>query len=256
MKGIRFAILFFIVLGWDIGPGYSQTYRTLPDSNASWVLTYRETLQVVKYYVRSFLHETKAESDTIIDSKKYIKYFEDNCSTTNGYESAKYAGAYRSLPTGQTFILGKNNKEYLLFDVSKNTGDTVFSVFAFDTITKDYIVDSTKSLQVGPHVLKALFIKPLNAPQWDSEPLIWCEGIGCLSGGLANLSCPPASVSGFYGLDCMSVSDTIFFVGGCPGDMNTYGFPYYAKTCFFPVGLNSITASREIIWEMDQEAQV
>jgi len=236
----------------------SQNFYTLPDSNAMWVIEIGHPFPVPTDYNRYFISKNK--NDTTINSKKYIKVFND--AIMNGqYFSPSYYGAYRSLSTGQTYFVMKDSiNEYLLFDFSKLPGDTIRNVLVSSPISGilDCVVDSVMNVPLGPYQLKTLYVHTIpSATMPGSLPLIWVEKIGCLGGGLENIVCfipfPP--------LNCMSVNDTIYYYGNGQPDcyfsssyfnssMVQYFFPYSYSNggCFMPLNVPEIKGHKVYIY--------
>jgi hypothetical protein len=208
----------------------SQNYHTLPDSNAKWIVrVVPPGPQYPIIYYLQYIHSFK--DSIIINSKKYIKVFGNN----NGQ-----GGAYRSDSLGRVYFVPKDSiNEYLLFDFSKQAGDTIYNVFttnfsANTSSLEKYIVDSTSYITVGPYQLKVLYLTRNSYYFY-----IWIEKIGCLGGGLDNIPCSfPAS------LICMSVNDTIYYnQGNC---VMSFPYTYDTSACTIPTKVQQINLKKAI----------
>src|SRR5437867_4150967 len=108
---------------------YAQVYRSLPDSNVSWLIRFvPPSPDNSTNYRRIFSQKYKKVIQ--FNSKEYIELSEE--SFLNGiYYPPKLFGGYRSLSDGKTYFLSADSsQEYLLSDISKQKGDTVFNVYA------------------------------------------------------------------------------------------------------------------------------
>jgi hypothetical protein len=183
-----------------------QSYISLPDSNATWITIEESSLG--KYYHEYGLNLTK--DDTIINSISYIKVFKKGT-----IDFQEYVGAFREDTTGSTFFIYLNDtSEYLLFDFSKNTGDTLNNI-AFSYYNEligiyNLKVDSVLLSPSGSLNLKCMylsFIEPF-PPNYNGNSVVWVERIGSLNGGIFNDYLCGLSM---HTLRCMSANDTIFY---------------------------------------------
>ena len=232
MKKLSFISLFFL---WSIYSN-AQPYKTLPDSNATWVIQNDNGFGGYNWYNYSTpVHK----EDTIINARAYTKIFEV-------YPNINYCGALRSDTFGKAFIVPKDSlQEYLLQDLSKNTGDSVFNVY-FNIPPYGYQinfrVDSMDHITIGPYSLKRMFLGS-NSNQIQLMcgsqyfPLIWIEKIGSAGGGFFNnITCGLGGAC----LYCMSFNDTIYYKSFFPGTHpDTLAF-YTSGNCEVPLGLNQI----------------
>lgn len=198
----------------------TNVYHPFPDKNAVWIQMVIQPWPSPPIYYITYLHPFR--DDTIINTKTYIKVFRNS----NGNGGA-YRGAYRSDISGKVYFVPKDSvNEYLLFDFSKNAGDTIYNVLALDypfVTLKNLVVSSTTYVTVGPYQLKVLFLGNYT----------WVEKIGCLGGGLDNLGCGVPSK-----LICMSANDTVYYEPHYLGDC-IFSFPYRYDTtaCSFFTGI-------------------
>lgn len=211
-------------------------YYSLPDSNANWT--------VVKFLSTPFTYQwynyatPVNKNDTTINAKVYTKLFMT-------YPSGGYLGAFRSVTTGQTWFIPKDSTtDFLLMDLSKNTGDTIYNLLAFESSYSlvNVVVDSTKNISVGPYSLKSLYIHYLSSScpaSWK-----WIEKLGCTS-GFFNRYCWDMEYNFTY---CISSSDTTFFQNPSPpsSPSNSQCCPTYTfGTCNFVNGVLESTFEKQ-----------
>ena len=214
----------------------AQTYQPLPDSNAVWLIKYDDGFG--GYGWQNYYTPINQE-DTIINAKTYSKIYKES-------GGIFYTGAFRSDTLGKTFFVPKDSsQEYLLQDMSKNTGDSVYNVYYgvpnWNNYQINFYVDSVDYITIGPYLLKRMFLRPAanSAPLICGNgcmfPLVWIEKIGSLGGGFYN-----GIIGGlaYSWLNCMSYNDTIYYNNSSPGqDPNTLDFYTYGY-CGGPLGLN------------------
>ena len=237
-QGIRIRML---ILLWLLMSGVSsiqaQSYYTLPDSNATWIMA-------EKYNPATFFHEfglNPFQDDTLINSNTYHKIYLKH----EGW-SPEYAGAYRSESDGKTYFVSafpNDTNEYLLFDFSADVNDTINDIVVHGPLYAplgafDVVVDSIKNKLSGQYNLKCLYLSPIPPfpPYYDGNPLIWVEKIGCLNGGIFNYwEC------GLYlwTLRCMSADDTTFYFSTSLNCFFSEGFDltYEQGSCEIPVSI-------------------
>lgn len=236
MKKLLFISLFFLCNDC----ANAQAYQTLPDSNVVWIIQNDDGFGGFNW----FEYSTPINNDTIINAKNYSKIAEVHSSGT-------YTGAFRSDTSGKTFLVPKDSlQEYLLQDLSKNTGDSVYNVYFGipGGYQINFYVDSVDHITIGPYLLKRMFLSPAtNSNQLlcggsCNFPLIWIEKIGCADGGLFNNMFQGLGASW---LSCMSFNDTIFYKVSGPGPYpDTFAFYIYGH-CEVPLGLNKINQISE-----------
>jgi hypothetical protein len=184
-------ILLFCVL--SLNTGTAQTYKTLPDSNAVWMVYGVHTGGGSYHYFSIDDHLSEVE----IQGKMYIML----------YEGSDYIGAYRSDSTGKTYYFPNNGtNELLIHDFSAQEGDTIFGVSLQDGdwsyhYVDDLIVDSVRYYPHGNDSIKVIALRCTNS--WGGL-IFWVEGIGT-STGFFNLTQGLV----YYGLVCFSSNDTI-----------------------------------------------
>ena len=228
-------IIFFFIVSQDFL--FAQQYYPLPDSNAAWIRLDPGCPFPCPVPYRKFFTSIQ-KNDTVISSNTYTKIFCDY----NLQPHTSYFGAYRSNTTGKTFFVPIDSiKEFLLFDFSRNPGDTIKQLLvAYDTLggrIADYIVDSIGSVTAGPYSLKTLSLRMIGPPPISCfyEYLTWIEKIGNLGSGVINFDCHGCAIGPV--LNCMQFNDTIYYESvGCS---SIYWFPqsvtYLQGQCSFPV---------------------
>ncbi len=141
------------------------------------------------WYEAAFMNEDSADytshsyliyrlvGDTTINQQTYSKLIKLNSPNTLIHNS-EYTGAIRTTECGTTYYIPKDGKETVLYNFSKNKGDTVYSDFLNDSyginryvITK---VDSVELKEIGYRKRMHVASSNLSA--------IWIEGIGSTFG--------------------------------------------------------------------------
>ena len=215
---------------------HSQTFLTLPDSNAVWIVS--ETSSAGDFYYEYSVGSDP--NDTVINSISYTKIY-----ITDASDFPFYAGAFRCDSAGKAFFVPPYvgyTEEHLWYDFSLNTGDTVRDVALNDMQPGfvgeyDFKVDSTKNINVGPYGLKGLYLTPIAPypPFYTFNSLVWVEGIGSLNGGIYNMYMCGISANS---LRCMSKNDTVFYyttINDCE-IFEEDEFIYILDDCKVPVG--------------------
>jgi len=214
--------------------GLAQSYFPLPDSNAKWIMENGDGWGGNDY---TDLELATYKDDTLINSLEYIKI--TNCHYSG---ESHYAGAFRNGDPGKVYYVPKDSiNEFVLFDFTVNTGDTVNNVAyhlegwggEFDDIY-DFIVDSTGYVQCGPYNLKYLYLHTDAAfPAWVLPPLIWVEKIGSINGGIFNSMTNTWLLNNIW---CMYYNDTVYYQGSFWPPLN--GISYLNDSCINPQHVN------------------
>ena len=185
----------------------AQPYHPLPDSNAVWIIQQDDGFGGFFYNKYS---TPINKNDTIINAQLYVKTYD-----YTGFPNLDYLGAYRSDSAGKTFYIPKDSlQEYLLFDFSKNTGDSIYNILYCDFPPYfsqiDFYVDSVDNILIGPYLLKRMYLSNniFFPPTQYISPLIWIEKVGCAGGGFFNNI--PTGLGGKW-LNCMSYNDTTYY---------------------------------------------
>lgn len=204
--------------------GFAQTYRPLPDSNASWIVNDFSS----EYNRNDFFALKSYKDDTLINGQTYINVY---CGSP-GTDSSK-CGGYRYDPVGKSYGISYSsgdNTEFLLQDFTAKIGDTVkdigvgaYEIYFDDAV--DMIVLDTGYINTGPLRLKWLKMgcpESGNCKKVIYEPIYWIESMGSSTGGIMNSR--PSGLN-FYTLVCHCQYDTILYF-----DHDKY--PYYTPTNF------------------------
>lgn len=141
--------------------------------NPTWYETIFEgdTSMAKEYYVYRLV------GDTVLAGKEQSKLMKlDNPSSCLCL--AEYQGAMYSDSCGKTFYTPAQGKEYLLYDFSKNVGDTIFSEFMKDEIGQNYYVISKIDTITLDGIEKRRRFK-INALAYSGT---WIEGVGSIHG--------------------------------------------------------------------------
>jgi len=221
----RYILIF--LLGVYFNSASAQNYFALPDSNATWIMQCDDGFSgwVFPEYTLPF-----HKRDTVINSITYTKF--------------PGIGAFRNNGAGITYLVPEDSlNEYILEDLSKNLGDTVYNVIygspPFLQIY-NFVVDSVNNIPVGPYSLKRMC---LHSPQLNCNQfrLIWIEKIGCANGGFLNqIECGFGSCF----LNCMSSNDTSFWQAQSMQIPQTIHY-YLSQICSSPAGLKMLYPSLE-----------
>jgi len=165
---------------------YGQEYYPFPDSNAIWneFSIHIENPQNVAYKTRYGII-----GDTIIDLKQYSKIYsivDDSCLNIN---NAEYFGAIREENKRiYTITISQGEQEILLYDFSKEVGDTIYSNSLEGYLGYDYpvIISSidTVELNDGSHRKRYW----LEGGYYSFMNECWIEGVGSIHGLFAPIT--------------------------------------------------------------------
>lgn len=216
----------------------AQDYLPIPETNTSWIVRSGNS----EYF--GYADYFTINEDTLINSTTYHKVLFSDEDT-----DSVYSGAFRSNTNGKTYYVPKNtqlSQEYLLFDFTKNSGDTIKEVLfknmpEFETY--DLVVDSVDYLESGPYELKAMFMKltPPYPSNYNGNNITWVESIGSLNGGIFN-----SYICGlnYRFLKCMDYSDTIRYNPWNPScgylSFDNFELTYDSGYCELPNNPSSI----------------
>jgi Secretion system C-terminal sorting domain len=211
----------------------SQSYLALPDSNATWIIQQDDGF--AGFYWRQYSLPAHKQ-DTIINLRTYTKF--------------PNVGAYRNDSLGRTFVIPwDSTNEYVLQDLSKNAGDSVYNViyanfFPGPISSYTFYVDSVDHITIGPYYLKRMYLTNayLNQQLWGPPPLVWIEKVGCMGGGFINNM--TLSMSGLC-LNCMSFNDTIYYRGSIWSGPDTSSFYTYGS-CVIPIKVPELSEDNQI----------
>lgn len=220
MKKTVIAVLLTVVSFF----GNAQTNILFPETcnHAHWNVlvwdSFGSPQTPVEYYTCPFCFD----GDTLINSQIYQSIF---CSDQPA--GINYHGAYRKDSTAKKIYIvpEDSTNEYILYDYSKNLGDTVFNVYSeYDLITptlSHVIIDSIDSVLVNTIYLKRFW----HHCYYSSHPSYpigggvsqWIEMVGGVGGLLSGVM--PVTSSSKDSLSCMGYCDTLYYpnygVGYC-----------------------------------------
>ncbi|MCK4407024.1 MAG: T9SS type A sorting domain-containing protein [Bacteroidales bacterium] len=245
-KILLLSIIGVHLLLWKINL-QAQGYLALPDSNATWIVT--DLCSVGTFHIEYGLSTNR--NDTVINSNIYHKIF-----LKDMLKNIEYAGAYRSDTNGKTYYvpaISNDSTEYLWYDFTKNTGDTIKDIALNDLYysfigTYDLVVDSVNYKDSGPYQLKCLFLSiiPPGPQGYNGLPIIWVERIGSLNGGIFNqYRCGLNMLM----LRCMNADDTIFYFSPFELCFLFQGIvlSYEPGICELPISINETVSEHKQI---------
>jgi len=166
--------IFIIALNLFINSAiHAQSYHPVPVNNANWNEVFiAEQPHIITPY------KNVAHNDTIIQNKKYGKFYLLNTADTciHNPPSGKYYAAVRNdTSSKKVYVIFKDSlKASLLYDFSKNVGDTIHyyyhkSCWTTLVVTKiDYVQN------------QGINRKLFSISGWGEDK--WIEGIGCTEG--------------------------------------------------------------------------
>lgn len=195
MKNIYFAVLFLIS-----SSSFAQNYVPMPDSGGVWINKWQEYYyngMWVEYYTPYYTSYCTHGEDTIINMQNYFKL--DTC-------QGGYKGAMRNDNGKVWWIPADSTQEYLAYDFTVQTGDTIYDVFIEDfwgTVgLHDIIVQQ-------PNAVDSIQINGNWQTTIQLQGAEWIEGIGSSTGLFAEYW--PNVSNYFVDLACHSVNDTTMY---------------------------------------------
>lgn len=207
MKNIYVALLILSCIS-----GRSQLNSSWPDSNATWVNAYYHvsspypSLQSVDYYCMGI-------ADTVINAVQYSQI--SNC--LNGYR-----GALRDA-NGKVYYVPKDSvQEYLLYDFTAESGDTVKDVY-IEALSFGWFPGQGSLMDVSIGVVDSVLYGGIWRKRMRLGGAYWIEGIGNTQGLLWD---PFVNISNLLiKLECLSVNDSSIYPtsGYGPCDLLTVG---------------------------------
>jgi hypothetical protein len=167
-------LLFACLLFSGVKQISAQNYVPFPDSNAIW--NNRFWNQSVTEYTRLGLM-----GDTVINSVPYHKLYQLNDSVLS-ITNAVYYGAMREQGKKIYFRYYNCQYEFLLYDFTKNVGDTIYNIFCEDNLFScDSINDTAVITSIDSILIESNYRKVFHFESSFSTP-VWIEGIGSTSG--------------------------------------------------------------------------
>lgn len=174
MKKFIFLLIGILVSLWT----FSQEYYQFPDSNAIWneYSIHIENPQNIAYKTRYGII-----GDTIIDLKTYSKIYkliDDTCLNIN---NTAYFGAIRE-ENKQIFTITiyHGEQEILLYDFSKNVGDTIYSNSPEGYMAYPIIISGIDSIEINDGSYRKRFW--LEGVYYSFLAECWIEGFGSIHG--------------------------------------------------------------------------
>ena len=194
-------------------PIFCQSY--FPDSSAVW------NVNTFDYngHVSGELHYG-LKGDSLLGTTLYHKLYLLNDTSLNSTSLKQYVGSFRQ-NAGKVWFIPKNSLRFLLFDFSKQVGDTIWhnvdfdgntfsSVTSYISIIRSIYTDSNGrkrfSVETGEFTTNNGFI---SQRQYE-----WIQGIGCTMGLFGQLTYKTTCYCGTasYNLACFKQNDTIKYV--------------------------------------------
>jgi hypothetical protein len=208
---LKSAFLFWIIFQMVSKPSYGQAsvYHLFPDSGVVWNLY--STGQCSVAVSDNQWYSIVISGDTVIGAANYHKLSipwiidTNNCWQSNGGYPGYYLGAIRLDTSARTvyFIDRNTSYEWLLYDFSMHTGDTIRGYLMSVGCSDDSTVLAEDSVLIGSSYRKRWKTHVIYGPEYI------IEGIGYL-GGLLNPIC-----SWFEGgtiLTCFSQDNNVLYV--------------------------------------------
>ncbi len=201
----------------------SQEYLPLPETNGKWINTY-SILEWEPYphvVVYDFVEYCTNGADTTINDLSY--FIVDTC-------GGGYKGALRNDNGKVWFVPNNSQDEFLLYDFTVQSGDTIFNVY-IESYWGDYAV---YDLLVGPNAVDSILINGMYRKTIYIEVAYWIEGIGNDQGLFLE---PYGNISNYFlDLYCMSVDDTTLYP------------EFSTEACEYPVGIKEKDHSIPIVY--------
>lgn len=163
---------------------YSQDYYPFPDSNAIWneFSIYIENPQNVAYKIRYGII-----GDTVIDTKTYSKIYRLFDDTCLNIINAEYFGAIRE-ENKQIFTITTyyGEQEILLYDFSKEVGDTIYSNSPEGYMAYPVIISSIDTVELYDGSNRRRYW--LEGVYYSFLDECWIEGFGSIHGLFAPIT--------------------------------------------------------------------
>ena len=205
----------------------AQNYLALPDSNATWIIMSTDGFGG---YVDQVFSLSFNKQETSINSKTYTIFPNE--------------GFFRNDSLGRTYFIPQDStQEYILQDLSKNAGDSIYNVICSTSfpskIAYNFYVDSVNHINIGPYSLKRMYLTNGSVSHdcngW--KQLVWIEKVGSLTGGFFNLEPCYLGAPGGTWLACMSYNDTTYYTNFT----GFYEYPQYSYgSCHSVIGISEL----------------
>jgi hypothetical protein len=176
----------------------AQEYVPMPTSNAIWseydIWWGGYIPEISPYYM-------VITGDTIINNNTYHKIVQ-SLDTIIDMTTDCFRGSFREDTNKSVYFLPKDSiNEVLIYDFSKNVGDTIY-INEFDWtvyISTPYIIDQIDSILIDGNYRRKFIFIPLNG---FYTQIPWVEGIGSMVGILNSFN--PHSISGWWSFNCLT----------------------------------------------------
>ncbi len=191
--------ILFVILVFHFTCSYSQPYFQFPTSNTTWYETYHD-----QYGISSNRSYFLLNSDTLINGKNYNNLF-----TPNSYwpYDTVSIGCIREDSLKQVFYYNySTHNEYLLYDFSKNIGDTIFYGTFGDYTFQELIITDIDTVLVG-NEYRRRFYTNYSSTTFGHE--VWIEGIGSYRDLLSPVNPWPTCFCSWE-LNCIEEKDTLY----------------------------------------------
>lgn len=177
----------------------AQDYVPMPTSNAIWseYEVWWDSIipELTPYYM-------VLTSDTTLNEITYHKITQTWGDTIIDMSTDHYWGCYREDTNKVIYYIPKDSiNEVLIYDFSRNVGDTIFIKEYEWTgyILIPYIIDQVDSVIIEGNYRKVFFFKP----QINSDMTApWIEGVGSISGVLYSFY--PYTIGGWWEFNCLT----------------------------------------------------
>ncbi len=208
---------------------HCQTYHSLISNKSIW--TNSECFSIGAIQVHE-IKKVAIKGDTIIQGNNYKKTYSDTSFQFN-WSNSQYICALRELNKKVYFIKSGDVNEYLLYDFSKNVGDTI-AIYPFSLgYSNNLNISKLKIDSIDFVVINGITRKrfKFNANSNYHMNEYWYEGIGSSFGVLTPFL---AVTDNSYTLLCNSKNDSIVYHNGNPANF-LCSWPPPNYSCEYPV---------------------
>ncbi|MEO5644660.1 MAG: T9SS type A sorting domain-containing protein [Bacteroidia bacterium] len=189
-----------------------HAYHPFAASASSWEISYWQGSN--NFGNGSVIIPAGNGNDTILGTGVYHKVYDD---------AVGFIGGLREdIPLQQVYYYPKDSlREFLLYDFSKQVGDTIRNVLASPDVNTEHwlyhaVVTSIDSVQLNNIYYYKYTLDPYycDAPPQVLTQVIWYERFGGNYGLIGTI--PYLSISTYNGLRCMSVNDSSYLQNNQP----------------------------------------
>lgn len=221
--------VFVLIIAFWLFKLQGQTYHPLISNKSIW--TNSECFSIGSIQAHE-IKKVAIKGDTVIQGNNYKKTYSDTSFQFN-WNNSQYVCALREVNKKIYFVISGDVNEYLLYDFSKNVGDTLaiypfFLMYSNSLSVSKLIIDSVDFVNVNGITRKRFKFNANGNYHMDEY---WYEGIGSSFGILT----PFLSVSdNSYALLCHSKNDTIVYHNSNPSNFLCSG-PPQSYSCNYPI---------------------